>query len=49
MADGRKKVKKVEIFQFFGDFFKVEVQKLNVWACLTRLIKPDTKKTLDIL
>jgi hypothetical protein len=34
---GRKKAKKVEIFQYFGDFSKFEVQKLNICACLTRL------------
>jgi hypothetical protein len=45
-----KKAKKGEIFQYFGDFSKVEVQKFNVCACLTRLIKPNKKKiTLDIL
>jgi hypothetical protein len=47
-----KKAKKVDIFQYFGDFFKSssKVQKLNVCACLTRLIKSDKKKiTLNIL
>jgi hypothetical protein len=39
-----KKAKKVEIFQYFGDFFSnFEIQKLDVCACLTRLIKPDKK------
>jgi hypothetical protein len=43
-----KKGKKVEIFQYFGDFSKIEVQKLNVCACLTRPIKLDKKKKLWI-
>jgi hypothetical protein len=50
-ADGRasasnveKKANKVEIFQFLEIFSKVAVQKLNVCACLTPLIKPYKKK-----
>jgi hypothetical protein len=45
-----KKRSKIQIFHYFGDILKVVVKKLNVCACLTRLIKPDKKKiTLDIL
>jgi hypothetical protein len=36
-----KKLKKISILEIFS---KVEVQKLNVCACLTRRIKPDKKK-----
>jgi hypothetical protein len=48
---GRKKrPKKLKYFSILSIFSKVEVQKLNVYACLKRLIKPDTKKiTSDLL
>jgi hypothetical protein len=39
-----KKGQKVEIFRVVDIFSKVEVQKLNVSACLSRLIKRDKKK-----
>jgi hypothetical protein len=39
------KAKKVEIFTILEFFYsKVEVQKLNICACLTRLIIPDEEK-----
>jgi hypothetical protein len=41
---GRKKAKKVEIFNTLEIFSKFEVQKLNVCACLTRLQKLDKRK-----
>jgi hypothetical protein len=44
-----KMPKQSKFFCVLEIFSKVEVQKLNVCACLTRLIKPDKKKTLDIL
>jgi hypothetical protein len=39
---GRKKAKKVEIFHYFGDFFKSRSPKVE--CLLTRLAKPDKKK-----
>jgi hypothetical protein len=36
-----KKLKKISIFEIFS---KVEVQNLNICACLLRLIKLDEKK-----
>jgi hypothetical protein len=56
-ADGRafapnveKRPKKAKIFSILEISSKVEVQMLNVFACLTRPIKPDKRKiTLDIL
>jgi hypothetical protein len=42
--------KKDEIFQYFRIFSKLEVQKSNIYACLTRLIKLGKKKIIsDIL
>jgi hypothetical protein len=56
-ADGRASASNVEkrpikskFFSILKIFPKVEIQKLNVCACLTRLVKPVKKKiTLDIL
>jgi hypothetical protein len=49
-ADGRKNVRKVEIFQNFVDFSKKEIQKIKVCACLMHQKMLDKKKiTLDIL
>jgi hypothetical protein len=45
-----KKAKQVKKISNLVSFSKVEIQKLNVCACLTRLIKTDTKKIfLNIL
>jgi hypothetical protein len=47
MAGNDRILKKI---QYFGDFSKVKLQKLDICACLSRLIKLDEKKiTLDIL
>jgi hypothetical protein len=40
----KKEPKKSKFFRILEIFSKVEVQSLNVCACLTRLIKPDKKK-----
>jgi hypothetical protein len=44
-----KKAKKVEIFHYFGFFSKVEVQKMNIFACLARSKKQKNKKKIDTL
>jgi hypothetical protein len=53
-ADGRasaskveKRPKKSKFFSILVIFSKVEVQKLNVCACLTCLRKPDKKTSND--
>jgi hypothetical protein len=40
-----KKAEKSKFFSILEIFSKVEVQKFNVCAFLTRLIKPDKKKS----
>jgi hypothetical protein len=40
----KKRPKKSKFFSILEISSKVEVQKLNVCACLTRLTKPDKKK-----
>jgi hypothetical protein len=45
-----KRPKKSKIFTILDFFSKVEVHKLNICACLMRLIMPDEKKIfLDML
>jgi hypothetical protein len=52
-ADGRasaskveKRPKKLKFFSILEILSKVQIQKLNVYACLTRIIKPDKKKKI---
>jgi hypothetical protein len=40
-----KRPEKSTFFSISEIFSKVEVEKLNVCACLIRLIKPDNKKS----